>query len=445
MIERGLYFIACQVSGVKLWAVRRLTAAGWLAVAALFLTTLFSMPIRLSVAYQTSTLLGSLLLVALAASTWTRGRFWARRALPRFGSVNERLVYHCEVRNLSARRQTRLGVVELRSAPRLTFPEFKFKLRGRARGRRPSSFRLRATAEPQLNAASRPVPVPELGPGETARVQMDLRPARRGVLRFSGVAVTRAEPFGFFRSLWPMDLPEKIVILPKRYPVAEVPLPGTPKYQLGGLAQASSVGESQEFVSLREYRRGDPLRHIHWKSWARTGRLIVKEFEDEFFVRHALVLDTFTEGRDPEVFEEAVSVAASFACTLPTQESLLDLLFVESRAYCFTAGRSLAHSEQLLEILASVQPSETQTFEVLQNLVLRHLKLVTGCIAIFTAWDSEREVLVRRIRALGVPLLVFVVVAPGELETLTARALQSDPNAFRPLEVGRIAAGLSHL
>ena len=59
---------------------------------------------------------------------------------------------------------------------------------------------------------------------------------------------------------------------------------------------ASSVGESEEFVSLRDYRRGDPMRHIHWKSWAKTGKPIVKEFQDEFFVRHALILDTFAGG-----------------------------------------------------------------------------------------------------------------------------------------------------
>ena len=90
---------------------------------------------------------------------------------------------------------------------------------------------------------------------------------------------------------------------------------------------------------------------------AKAGKPIVKEFEDEFFVRHALVLDTFTGDPRNELFEEAVSVAASFACAVLNQESLLDLLFVESKAYCFTAGRGLSHTEQILEILAAVQPS----------------------------------------------------------------------------------------
>ena len=71
------------------------------------------------------------------------------------------------------------------------------------------------------------------------------------------------------------------------------------------------------------------MRRIHWRSWAKLGRPVVKEFQDEFFVRHALVLDTFTDPDDVQIFEEAVSIAASFACSIDTQESLLDLLFVD--------------------------------------------------------------------------------------------------------------------
>src|SRR5438105_4840024 len=93
-----------------------------------------------------------------------------------------------------------------------------------------------------------------------------------------------------------------------------------------------------------------------------TGKPVVREFEDEFFVRHALVLDTFIDLPQSELFEEAVSVAASFACSVRTQESLLDLLFVGPESYCFTAGRSLGFSDQMLQILAGVQTCLEQRF-----------------------------------------------------------------------------------
>ena len=140
------------------------------------------------------------------------------------------------------------------------------------------------------------------------------------------------------------------------------------KYQQGGVSLAASVGESEEFVSLRDYRPGDPVRHIHWPSWAKTGEPIVKEFQDEFFTRHALILDTFMPVAASAVFEEAVSVAASLVCTIQAQESLLDLMFVGPEAYCFTMGRGVGHIEQLLEILASVQPCRDRQFNSLLRL-----------------------------------------------------------------------------
>ena len=91
---------------------------------------------------------------------------------------------------------------------------------------------------------------------------------------------------------------------------------------------------------MRDYRPGDPLRRIHWRSWAKTDKPIVKEYQDEFFVRHALILDTFQKEAYGDVFEEAISVAASFACTMGTQDSLLDLMFIgtEERGRAGGAG-----------------------------------------------------------------------------------------------------------
>src|SRR6185503_4682590 len=174
-------------------------------------------------------------------------------------------------------------------------------------------------------------------------------------------------------------------------------MPGSMQYQEGGVALASSVGQSEEFVALRDYRRGDPLRHIHWKSVSKTGRLIVKEFQDEFFVRHALILDTFSLTPRLDVFEEAVSIAASFACTVRTQESLLDLMFVGPQAFCFTIGRGLAHADQMLEILASVRICTEKAFSALQNLVLEHLGTLSGAICVFVEWDQARQELVRKL------------------------------------------------
>jgi uncharacterized protein (DUF58 family) len=274
---------------------------------------------------------------------------------------------------------------------------------------------------------------------------MEILPLRRGVLPLTGVTVARPDPLGLFRSFVVLSAPQTVLVLPRRYPLPSIALPGAMRYQKGGVALAAQVGSSEEFVALRDYRHGDPLRHIHWRSWAKAGKPIVKEFEDEFFVRHALVLDTFYDEPNSEVLEEAVAVAASFACTILTQESLLDLLFVGNQSYCFTAGRGLAHADQMLEILASVKNCADKPFATLEHLVLNHASAVSGCICVFQRWDEAREALIRKLKALGVPLLVLIVVPRGEKISRANDPLAETPEALRILEIGKIEEGLQKL
>jgi hypothetical protein len=138
-------------------------------------------------------------------------------------------------------------------------------------------------------------------------------------------------------------------------------------------------------------------------------------------------------------------VAASFACSIRTQESLLDLLFVGPQSYCFTAGRGLARSDQMLEILASVQTCRDHGFLELEELVLNHVKVVSGCICVLIAWNNERQRFVEKLLALGVPVLVLVIVPTGQRQTLDPGPIRDEPDQFHALEVGKIEAGLAKL
>jgi uncharacterized protein (DUF58 family) len=355
------------------------------------------------------------------------------------------MAYTIVVGNPTAKVQRGLVVQEQLADHRPAFPEFVAGMK--AQDRRTGSFRI--TKPPprpkRLLATIKSAELPPVLPGGEAEVAMELLPHRRGVIRLTHLALARPDPMALFKAIARQPLPANVLILPRRYYLPPIALPGTVKYQQGGIAMASSIGLSDEFVSLRDYQPGDPLRRIHWKSWARVGEPVVKEFEDEFFVRHALILDTFAAEPDSWVFEEAVSVAASFACTIRTQESLLDLLFVGTEAYCFTAGRGLAHTEQLLEILAAVRVCAGKPFSALSHLVLNHAGSVSGCIVILLAWDEARQELVRRLQMLGVPVMLFLIAESGQAAALEQRVKSAYPGAFHILEVGKIEEGLSRI
>ncbi|MGA2870105.1 MAG: DUF58 domain-containing protein, partial [Verrucomicrobiota bacterium] len=328
--------------------------------------------------------------------------------------------------------------------PRPAFAEWLAFHKAEGRRVRPFAGGQRRRKSPFRLATVKAVEVPPLAEQGEAEMRVEVLPLRRGILHFKSVTLARPDPFGLFRSFITLPAAQTILILPKRYPIPPLTLPGTVSYQECGVALAANIGHSEEFVALREYRHGDPLRHIHWRSWARTGKPIVKEFEEASLARHALVLDTFDDEPNSEVFEEAVSVAASFACTVLTQKSQLDLLFVSNQSYCFTAGRDLTHADDMLKILALVSRCADKTFEVLEQLVLNHIPGVSGCICILQKWDEARKKFVEKLRVLGVQLLVLVVLPPGQPK-LDAGPLRDTPECFHVLEVGEIAEKLAQL
>jgi len=443
-IYRGLYRIYRVISASWYWSRRRLTPAGFCVAGALLATGSVGLDVDNTVTYQAFSLLQAFLILAFAVSWFFRARFSIQRSLPRLVTAGRPLGYQVRVKNLTARPQNGLTLLENLADVRPPFPDWlEFQ---RAESRRLRLFRLgeRRPPNPFRPTAVREGEVPPLPPKGEREMRLEILPLRRGVLRFTGAALARTDPLGLFRACVTVSAPQTVLVLPKRYPLPPIALPGSMKYQEGGVALAANVGRSEEFVALRDYRRGDPLRHIHWRSWAKAGRPIVKEFEDEFFVRHALVLDTFTAEPHSEILEEAISVAASFACTVLTQESLLDLLFVGAKSYCFTAGRGLGQVDRMLEVLAEVRACRDQSFPTLEQLVLSHVSAVSGCVCVLLAWDEARRELVKKLQTIGMPVLVLVVVERRGAG-LDPGPLRDEPHRFQVLELGRIEQDLARL
>ena len=435
-----------RISSLQARVNRRFTPLGQWLLGASLAAGVLGVDTNQTVAYQAFTFVVAAVITATAVSRLMRSpHLGIDRILPRFASAGERLAYRIVVRNHTTRRLRRLTLIEQLGDPRPTLQEF---VRAREPGeerrnrfdRAVGYFRWAWLVSRREVAVTSEVPVPLLPPGAVCEVAAELSRLRRGRLRLDSVTMARLDPLGIARATVRLPVTDSVLVLPKRYPVPPLQLPGARKHNEGGVALAFSVGDSEEFTALREYRPGDPLRRIHWRSWAKVGEPIVKEYQQQFFVRHALVLDTFVDTEPNDVFEEAVSIAASLACTIQTQESLLDLLFVGPESYCFTAGRGLGHTERMLEVLACVQSCNHASFSALHQLVVDHSALVSGCICVLVAWDESRRALVHALERLGVSTLVLLVTEAG-VPTPDPDGVQR----FHRLEVGRIAEGLASL
>jgi uncharacterized protein (DUF58 family) len=428
------------ISAFNRLLMRRLTIAGRILAAVLVGAAVMGIDTERSTTYQVFTLAAALLLLGLPFFLRFRPRVEAIRALPPLATAMSPCTYRLQLVNRGPVAELALIVIDDLADPRPSLAQFlqagpppgarSFIERhsGYARWRwlieRRSNVRIDAMSAAQIPA------------GGTLELAAQFTPQRRGALRFEAVTLARTDPLGLVKACRDIPLAQTLWVLPRRYRLPRLALPGSRHYQQGGVALAASVGDSEEFLSLREYRPGDPLKRIHWRSFARLGEPVVKEYQDEFFERHCLVLDTFVSVQREAQFEEAVSIAASFVCAIDTQECLLDLMFVGDRAVCFTSARGMRETQRLLELLAAAQPVGDRPFAELAAALLARQTELSSAILIFSRWDTARALLCERLTTLGVPFKAILVVLP--------QAQRAElPRYVIPVEAGRVELDLA--
>jgi uncharacterized protein (DUF58 family) len=423
-MRRFIYRALRLASTVDHWLRERLTYAGWLALGMAGTAAAAGLDTNQTVTYRAFTFLAALLALAWLASLLLPRllypRLEASREMPRYATAGERCDYRVVLVNRGARALAGASVQERFRDPRPGFEEWR---RAREPGeerrnwwdRTVGYFRWRWLIERRVPRDAAPGALERLAPGERRELRLAFTPRRRGRIEMAGLTVARPDPLGLVRGLAQLPLAARLIALPRRYRLPEIVLPGRRKFQPGGVSLAASIGDSEEFLALRDYRPGDPLQRVHWKSYARTGKPVVKDYQDEFFERHALVLDTGSGGDagrgEDAAFEDAVALAASFVYTIDTHECLLDLLFVGDGVRTYTAGRGQMQSEHMLEVLAAVSPSEPAAFAKLSRALAGRRESLSSVILILLAWDEERRKLAAALQGAGASVRALLVCA----------------------------------
>ena len=250
-------------------------------------------------------------------------------------------------------------------------------------------------------------PPPKIN-SRTSRLETPISFPRRGVYELGPAEIRVADPFGLlgFSRLFPERT--EVVVYPRTHP-----LPGFPLR--GGDMEAGSRGSrgqrGDEFASLREYRRGDDRRHIHWKSVARTGELFVKEFSLEAPRRHTVVLDLRREGvriNEDEV-EDAVSAAASVLRHLDRERLPLRLLCANAAEDATPFGGDDAPYLQAMRLLTQVRADGARLLS--EVLLEGRGALGEGVVLVTRTRDAGLPVAVRSLRNAGLSVVVVALAS----------------------------------
>ena len=204
-------------------------------------------------------------------------------------------------------------------------------------------------------------------PGEQQRGHYQLVLARRGVHRFGPVHVDTRFPLGLVERGLNLAVPATLHVYPRLGRLQ----PDWKRKLNNAMEQTSSQSAKSgifedEFHSLREYRPGDDLRSVHWRTSARRNELMVRQYRDSRDRSLLILLDAWLpangEADDVNDFELALSLAATVCvdATRNSRDSRTTLAVQGSSMIVWRGGAGGEKIEALLDTLAELQPDHQQ-------------------------------------------------------------------------------------
>ena len=211
----------------------------------------------------------------------------------------------------------------------------------------------------QLGPGARFV-VPAISGGDREILHYELRASARGRYTIGPLAVRLADPFGLAQVTSELAGTSDVIVHPR---VEALSVPG-----LGGELASSAAtkvrylySQGDEFYTTREYRDGDDLRKVHWRSSAKRGQLMIRQEERPWQARAVLAIDlrraAYRGHGGRASFERTVSAAASIALRLG--RSGYELAMVTDDGRRVSPAGVADQATAVLDFLASVEPTST--------------------------------------------------------------------------------------
>ena len=381
-------------------------------------------------------LLGLLLLALGAARLWSRAALarvtYARELSTERAFVGDDVTLHLRVRNPKLLGLPGLRIRDLVSS-RLVLPEVKLS---------PSS-------EPATRVMER---FTSLRAYEAVGWQVAVRCVARGYYLFGPVHLEATDPWGLYSA--EKDLADRtgLLVYPRLLPLEELDL--DPRHPLGEIrAPRQLLTDPARTVGIRDYRRGDPFKAIHWGATAKRGELQTRLYEPttSLELTIALDLDTFEqywEGIQPELSERMISAAATIASAAARGRWSIGLY-----ANCPMAGgdqfvriepsRSPAQLPQVLETLAKIVPFSITPMPQMLRRIGPALPWGSTLFLISALRGEALQHAIHRLAARGRRVL-WLYCGPGEppkVEGVDVRHLLPDSEWSRPRPVAAARKG----
>jgi uncharacterized protein (DUF58 family) len=264
---------------------------------------------------------------------------------------------------------------------------------------------------------TRPPPLTDVGFGASSSAILKARFSERGDLTLGRFRVSALLPLGLASGPPLQSAPVRLRVVPRPANVVRLGMALATRHHPGGVALASKTGESMDLRGVRPYRKGDRIRDLSARTWARTGKPAVREYQEEYFTRVGVVLDFVApkkrSAQTEKAFEAAVSLTAGVVAHLDRRDALVDLLVTGGEVHALTLRRSLGFLEQALDHLAMAEIAASVDRARLLALLTPHLSRLSAVVMVVDGWDRAREAFFRAVEKNGVPVHCIAVGNPA--------------------------------
>ncbi|CAB50193.1 DUF58 domain-containing protein [Pyrococcus abyssi] len=190
--------------------------------------------------------------------------------------------------------------------------------------------------------------------GEEVKLKYKVKVVR-GHHEFLGVRISYRDPFGIFEEDRVVEIYDELIGIPR---IEDVITPYSTKGTkiTTGPLPSPRLGEGLEFHAVREYMPGDPMKIINWKATAKTGKIMVNEFESERKVDVVVVVDATYKGVD--VFDHLMRAAASLLLDALENGTSFGLLISEAVPIWTKVDYGKRHFFKCIDVLSISRPDK---------------------------------------------------------------------------------------
>ena len=196
------------------------------------------------------------------------------------------------------------------------------------------------------------------------------------------------DPLGlfYFKQVYPVY--SEVYVYPRTFNIRKFPALNKGTSPWLGVETSRVSGDDDEFYGVREYKRGDPLKKIHWMVSARKNQLIVKEFQRQSFFRATIMFnlekdDNFGEGKE-SVAEYTIKIVASIAKYLINLGVSIEIISHAGEVVHIPFNKGADHLEEILKFLTVAQAESRITLLELFTTFQRNILEDSSLIVVMT-------------------------------------------------------------